>query len=244
MQCREFEDRMNDVLDQRLAPERDSLLMRHAGDCAACRRLLDGQTALFLGLGLCETPSLSGHFASAVLVQAEVIPVATLADGNSRRNWKIQGTVAAIASLAAVVLVAVFIGLSRQQEPIRPVAKTPEQPVLPNTAKVTKVPLLKEAPAQEVAKAASEVRPEPSALAKQEYQEYREMLNNFGAQLPIAVEKIDEVQQATPAIRPLRASFSMAIGTLQRTIPNRTRRDSRPAKNDSGFYASQLLVVV
>jgi hypothetical protein len=244
MQCHEFEDRMNDVLDQRLAPERDGFLVRHAGECSACRRLLDGQAALFSGLELCETPPLSGRFASAVLVQAEVIPVATLADGITRRNWKKKGIVAAIASLAVVALVVVVIGLSRQKEPNNPVAKAPVPPTLPNVVDVAKVPTAKAAPSPVIAKAISEVRPAPSSLAKQEYQEYREMLNNFGAQLPIAVEKIDEVQQATPAIRPLRASFSMAIGTLQRTIPNRTKRDHRPAKNDSGFYASQLDVVV
>lgn len=244
MQCREFEDRMNDVLDQRLAPERDGLLVRHAGECSACRRLLDGQAALFSGLELCETPPLSGRFASAVLVQAEVIPVATLADGNTRRNWKIKATIAAIASLAAVALVVVVIGLSRQKEPNIPVAKAPAPPVLPNKADVTKVPTAKAAPAPEIAKALPEVRPVPTALAKQEYQEYREMLNNFGAQLPIAVEKIDEVQQSTPAIRPLRVSFSMAIGTLQRTIPNRTKRDNRPAKNEGGFCPPHQDVVV
>ena len=87
-------------------------------------------------------------------------------------------------------------------------------------------------------------RSKPAALGKEDYREYREMLTSFGAQLPITVEKIDEVQQATPAIRPLRASFSMAIGTLQRTIPNRAKRGNRPLKNDSGFNVASLEVVV
>lgn len=242
MRCREFEDRMNDVLDQRLAPERDSLLVRHAGDCAACRRLLDGQTALFSGLELCETPPLSSQFATAVLVQAEVIPVATIADASPHRGWSRTKTVAAIASLAAIALVAVFIAFSRQQAHVPPVAKIPDQPVVPKSNETIPTPPLKPVPPSAIAKV--DTTPRPSASGKENYQGYRVMLNNFGAQLPIAVEKIGEVEQATPAIRPLRASFSMAIGTLQRTIPNRTRRDNRPAKNDSGFYASQLDVVV
>ena len=244
MQCREFEDRLNDVLDQRLLPEQDGLLVRHAGECLACRRLLNGQAALFSGLELCETPPLSSQFSCAVLVQADVVPLASIVDGANRRPGKWLGVVAAIASLAAIVLVSVFIGLSRQQDPVRPVAKTPKQPAVPKTVEVVKSPLPKPTPSTEIAKAIPAPRSEPARHGQEDYREYREMLNSVGAQFPIAVEKIDEVQQATPAIRPLRASFSMAIGTLQRTIPNRTKRDNRPVKPDSGFYAQQREVVV
>ena len=58
------------------------------------------------------------------------------------------------------------------------------------------------------------------------------------------MEKIDEVQQSTPGIRPIRASFSMAIGTLQRTIPNRKREQPPMAKPDSGFSPFLRNVVV
>jgi hypothetical protein len=62
--------------------------------------------------------------------------------------------------------------------------------------------------------------------------------------LPRAAETIDEVQQSTPAIRPLRASFSMAIGTLQRTIPNRGLKRERPPRPDSGYLGQPPAVVV
>lgn len=243
MRCREFEDRMNDILDQRQAPERDGLLVRHAGECQACHQLLDGQAALLSGLELWDAPPLSSKFAEAVLAEAGEIHVAVVADTSQPLKAKWFRVIAGLVSLAAVVLVAVFVGLSRQQDPSRPTAAKPGQPVEPNTAVVAKKSLLQpSAPQREIAKAIPS--PEPSTPASGEYQEYRVMLNSVGAQLPYAVEKIDEVQQATPAIRPLRASFSMAIGTLQRTIPNRTRRDNRPLKPDSGYYAQQREVVV
>lgn len=236
MQCREFADRMNEVLDRRQAPERDALLLRHAGECLPCRQTLRGQAALFAGLELAETPTLSNQFAAAVLVQANEIPVATIANPqrSARKNW--VGVIAGFVSLAAVVLVAVLIGLSRQQGPVRPTANKPASPIAaPKTVEVARnLPPQKETTPIANAKAA----PPP------DYQEYRDALNSLTAQLPSAVEKIDEVQQATPAIRPIRASFSMAIGTLQRTIPNRTRRDSRPIKPDSGFHGYQRDVVV
>ena len=245
MQCREFDDRMNDVLDRRQVPERDALLLRHAGECLPCRQTLCGQAALLAGLELGETPQPSSQFAAAVLVQASVIPVATIAD-TRRGGKKWAGAIAAIVSLAAVVIVAVLINLSRQQGPARPTANKPASPmVAPTTVEIARsLPEKKESVPVSIAQTVTTPGVEPTAPEKENYQEYRDALNSFTAQLPSAVEKIDEVQQATPAIRPIRASFSMAIGTLQRTIPSRTKRDTRPIKPDSGFHGHQRDVVV
>lgn len=243
MRCREFEDRMNDLLDQRLPPERDALLLRHAGECRSCHELLAGQATLLAGVELLETPPLSTNFAAAVLVQSREIPEAleTNTPRSGKKKW--LGMLVGLVSLAAVVLVAVWIGMSRQEDPARPAAAKPASPAAaPKTIEVAKdlAPPKQSAPTS-VANAVA-----PPIAAKEEYQEYRDAINSLTAQLPSAVEKIDEVQQSTPAIRPLRASFSMAIGTLQRTIPSRTtKRDTRPAKPDSGFlYSHQRDVVV
>ena len=240
MRCREFEDRMNDVLDQRLPPERDALLLRHAGECHSCHQLLAGQATLLAGVELLETPPLSANFTTAVLVQSREIPLATEINARQGGKKKWLGMLAGLVSLAAVVLVAVWIGMSRQQDSARPTAVKPISPVEAHkTIEVAKnsIPPKPSAPTS-IAKAVAPPRIAPPAAAKEEYQEYRDALNSFTAQLPSAVEKIDEVQQSTPAIRPLRASFSMAIGTLQRTIPSRTKRDTRPIKPDSGFLHS------
>jgi hypothetical protein len=248
MRCREFEDRMNDVLDQRLPPERDALLLRHAGECQSCHQLLAGQATLLAGVELLEIPPLSTNFAAAVLAQSREIPVAL--EMNTRRIGKKKwlGVLAGLVSLAAVVLVAVWIGSSRQQEPAGPAAVKPASPAAaPKTIEVAKDSMPQKPPAPtSIAKAVAPPRVAPPVAAKEEYQEYRDAINSFTSQLPSAVEKIDEVQQSTPAIRPLRASFSMAIGTLQRTIPSRTtKRDTRPTKPDSGFlYSHQRDVVV
>ena len=229
MRCQEFEDRMNDVLDQRALPERDPLLVRHAGECASCRQLLSGQAALFAGLELLETPPLSSRFAEVVLAQSKG-PIAIGKEPKTRRVKWVR-LIAGFVSLAAVVLVAVYIGFSRQQDPVRPIARPAEAPKVPEIA--TSVPAPGKV-APEVAKVVLPPKISP-ALKKEDYQEYRKAIDSLTAQLPTAVEKIDEVQQSSPAIRPLRASFSMAIGTLQRTIPNRSRKEVRPIKPDSGF---------
>jgi hypothetical protein len=238
MRCREFEGRMNDVLDQRLSPERDALLLRHAGECHACHQLLAGQAALLAGVELLETPPLSTDFAGAVLVQSRENPVAL--EMNTRQSGKRSwlAPLAGLVSLAAIVLVAVWIGMSRHQDSARPTAVKPASPA-PKTVEIAKnsIPQKPSAPTS-IAKAVSPPRVAPPVAAKEEYQEYRDAINSLTAQLPSAVERIEEVEQSTPAIRPLRASFSMAIGTLQRTIPSRTKRHTRPIKPDSGFLYS------
>ena len=244
MRCREFENRMNDVLDQRLAPERDEVLLRHAGECAPCRRMLDSQGALFVGLTRLKTPALSNRFAADVLVRA-VAPAVESVGGvqrGAKKKW--LGIAAGLVSIAAVLLIAVLIGLLRQ-DPDRPMLVKKETTSVSKNIDVARNSLPSTIARPPVV--ANVVKP-PSIDPREpshDYAQYREAINSLTAQLPSAVERIDEVQQSTPAIRPLRASFSMAIGTLQRTIPNRgLKREPRPARPDSGFHGQPPEVVV
>ncbi len=47
MDCHDFEERMNEVLDRRCRPERDVLLQNHADRCSDCKRVLLVQSQLF-----------------------------------------------------------------------------------------------------------------------------------------------------------------------------------------------------
>lgn len=242
MRCPEFEDRMNDVLDQRALPERDPLLQRHASECALCRQLLEGQATLFAGLELLETPRLSPVFAAIVLDKAEVARFSVATKPSRKSAWLVLAV--GVASLATVVLVAVLMNLPGDQTENHASTGKPS-----NSTAVVK----NESPNNKTSNAGSPdsivrvVAPpkiSPTLPLKVEYTEVRQTIDSWTAQLPSAVEKMEEVQQSTPAIRPLRASFSMAIGTLQRTIPNRAKRDPTPPKPDSGFFGQTRDVVV
>src|SRR5207248_11363836 len=114
MRCREFEDRMNDLLDQRHAPERDELLVRHAGQCPDCGRMLQGQAALFAGLEVLESPQPSRRFASAVLAQSVDAPVAAVVVRPAKaRKW--MGIAAGLISVAAAFVV-VYLGFFHGQQ--------------------------------------------------------------------------------------------------------------------------------
>lgn len=241
MQCREFEQRMNDVLDRRLAPQRDEALLRHAAECLPCCGLLDAQAALFAGLDRLETPSPSAGFAAAVLVQSGGMVRAQAGPGSGRKWLVVLG---GVVSIAAAALLAVFIA-SRTFEGIaaRPPAKTSQPNAVPAGETIAVRSKLATESKPAIAKVAPPPRIEPQLSPPEEYKEYRQAINSLAAQFPQAVETIDEVQQATPGMRPIRVSFSMAIGTLQRTIPNR-KREQRPMKPDSGFLCPTLGVFV
>ena len=240
MQCREFEDRLNDLLDQRLAPERDVLLMRHAGECLDCRQLLNGQVTLFAGLKMLDKPVPSRQFAAVVLEKSGVSSASALhQQPRPKSRW--VAIAAGVASLAAIVLVGVLIDMMSHQPQSPPVARQPAPPGASLAVANSATPPASVPP---LAKAVTPPRVMPPVPVRPEYQEYRDAINSLAAQIPTAVETIDEVQQSSPAIRPLRASFSMAIGTLQRTIPSRNKRETRPLKPDSGFFGSWRNTVV
>lgn len=57
MDCHDFEERMNEVLDRRCRPERDVLLRDHADRCADCMRVLLVQSRLFQSILATEVES-------------------------------------------------------------------------------------------------------------------------------------------------------------------------------------------
>ena len=61
MQCEEFEDRLNAVLDERRRPEWDAELRLHCETCAECRQLAASYDALLDGFYALATPEAAGR---------------------------------------------------------------------------------------------------------------------------------------------------------------------------------------
>jgi hypothetical protein len=74
MQCVEFEIRLNDILDKRLAPGFDLGIVQHAQSCATCSELLSAHESLLEGIAALPVPRLddTGRLALAHRVVAEV----------------------------------------------------------------------------------------------------------------------------------------------------------------------------
>lgn len=96
MRCDEFEERVHESLDQRIAPSSQEPLKRHARACASCGELLAACERLYDGLHFFELPGPSRGFSERV--------VAHCSDLRRRRRWW-TARVAAVAMVAALVLI-------------------------------------------------------------------------------------------------------------------------------------------
>src|SRR5687767_13502155 len=111
MKCRDFEDRLNYLLDERVEPAADVRLADHAHDCPPCRKLLDDQHVVLAMIKEAPLPATSSGFARRVVsraaplvgVRRQVLPRRTI--------WAI-GTL--LATAAAVLLAVSLVWQARQ----------------------------------------------------------------------------------------------------------------------------------
>ena len=218
MHCREFEDRLQAILDDRRTPQRDPRLRDHAARCESCRQLLTDQAALLADFSRRHAPQPRADFSRRVVLAATVAP---LRRNSARKTWLAIGT--ALASAAAVLLAVSLAMYSRptstavvaQASLRRPIAAGPRgrgfaitQPVLSHQQisraqmpQVTGADLILEAPGL------------PGRL------NYRGAIDELVTALPEAGHRLEQMEYVAPGLRPLRLSLSAIWETLCRTIP-------------------------
>ncbi len=250
MQCRQFEDRWNELLDERLSPESDNQLVDHARVCEPCRQLLVGQAVLFAGLEHWETPALENGFEQRVLSASGFAAIASLPTQRSsgRRKWWVAGGL--IATAAGVLLLVTLQLRDRANNTTQPTAvhQTGGSSPQPGALAVTNVGPGKRAPAKSLPTLANSA-PKPVPVVEhthsKDYLEYQRAFHSLAAQIPDPYQTFDHVEETTPGVRPIRSSFSVAIGTLRRTIPQRRPNPaSKPVKPDMGFCPQVLELTV
>ncbi len=243
MQCREFAERLNQVLDERQPPEGDERLAAHASLCEPCRQVLAGQQAVLAGLRHWqkhrESPRLVGEFSRRVVARAQAEPVeATLVSARpSRRAWLLA---AALVGTAAAMLLAVTIAAFNSTggdgvvaSPDRlPKAGSPVKTPGPSRQIVAKSP---SAPARGSQPGAFSMFYRPDGR-------YGEAIADMAtSRLPEAVERLDDVERYAPGIRPIRVSFTMLLDALWRAIPGMGAHDAAdPSANFGGLEACSL----
>lgn len=123
MRCAEFELRLNELLDERLAPGSDPALRAHAQQCGECRGLLAAMGAAVEGAEALAAPAAPGDLAARVVAAwSAPEPVAERPSAAWRAlAWK---ACAAAALAASLVGIAVWLGRSA------PEAVAPELPPL------------------------------------------------------------------------------------------------------------------
>ena len=115
MQCSEFEDRLQYLLDLRSVPHQDAALQSHAQICPRCRDQLLATGRLLDGLELLEAPELDDDFAQKVVLHV----------GVPARHPVSHSIVVAALALAATALIAISPSLWSIFQDRQPVATNP-----------------------------------------------------------------------------------------------------------------------
>lgn len=137
MQCREFEDRLNWILDERGDPEADVALMEHARECQSCSSRCSALLRALALLSLQPLPQPHAGLANRVLTELHqpLKPSLALTWARARRYMALVAT-AALLLVAAVWLAAAW---NRQQPAAAdrlplPRLRAPEHPQQPALA--------------------------------------------------------------------------------------------------------------
>ena len=233
MHCREFESRLNDILDDRGQPRADSQLAAHADGCDPCRQLLDGQQALFAGLKHRPLPATSLGFAGRVVAQAA--PAVASARGGMQPASNVPKSKRMLWALATVLgtAAAVLLVVSLVWQARRANAPLPENNVVEHKPSV---PVQKRSPSGFAMSQANWLIEAPR-LPSRIRGSYRGTIDDLAIALPETVQRLDEVEHLAPGIRPIRISFGVLFEALWRTLPG-THGDEPPTR--TSYHAIDL----
>jgi hypothetical protein len=230
MQCREFEQRLNDVLDERGDPAADSGLLAHAEACKPCRTLLAGQRLLLSGLRSFPAPGLPRGFARQVLASADLSAAAS-SPRKASRALLAGGTL--LASAAAAFLAVSLVWYARQREP--GIAAAPK---LESAAPLKNGKLRRQAVAggtlalTHADRARGNWRQDEWLVEAPRLPDHlRESLDELADSLPESVQRYSEVERLAPGIRPLRLSFVLLWDTLFRALPGVSNEAPLPERS-------------
>ncbi|MBC8354817.1 MAG: hypothetical protein H8E66_22805 [Planctomycetes bacterium] len=216
MQCVKFEQRLQQLLDDRRVVERDELLREHAGKCDACDALIRSQRKLFNAINAhtmytAEQSQCPSDMGVRVLDQNRL-------DGKSRRKRRLL--VAALATAAALMIA--LLPLAGERIRLRENGKQGAG----GLALVAPAP-------QSIA---------TRQLSSQETEDLRRLMRQLVVHLSDnRFGMLEPVDQLASGIRPLAATFNLAFDTLRRTLPGYS--DPQPAQPQAIFQKLRLSIV-
>jgi hypothetical protein len=223
MQCREFEQRLNDVLDERGDPAADSWLLAHAHGCEPCRQMLAGQRLLLAGLRQSAAPPLPAGLARRAVAAAAADAIQIRPRPVSR---SLLAAVTLFTSAAAALLALSLVWYARSREPV--IARSPANPPATRNDSKAQPRIPARQPGGTLAFSQTDMLVEAPHFAEH----LRDGLDEFAVAFPETVERYGEVERLAPGIRPLRLSFALFWDTLFRALPS--VRDSRASQPKGG----------
>ena len=250
MKCQEFEDRLQLLLDDREAPERDEQLLAHANGCPGCREMLQAQEALFEALPRTKTVARPAWLATVgeKVIAASLVEKAS--EGKTARvpRWRIDMrwlSVGLVGVAAAVVLM--FSPAWKAITGPRENGVKPEQTVHqdePGNRKnrgqyaITRSSLPRDKQPQKPVPPGPLPGPSPAQAPSPQLNDYQLALHNWMQAFPEAVD-VERLEES-PGIRPLASSIGLAIDTLRRALPGHREDMMNPVKPAGAWIPAWL----
>jgi hypothetical protein len=241
MQCQEFEDRLNALLDNRHDPHADSALAAHTGHCRACEEKLRGTLLVLSVLPRLDRPPLSAGFANGVLKQAAASSLlqARPADRSTARAGKLWLAAAALLGSAAAVLLGLsIVWYARSGNEASGLAKDEQDGALHAVA-IDERSLAGASPQRGASGggtlATANFLIEAPRIPDHVRGGYRGAMDNLANSLPETVEHLHDVERIAPGIRPIRITFVMLWDALCRAIPSSS--DRSPERPRSSLWS-------
>ncbi|MCA9219435.1 MAG: zf-HC2 domain-containing protein [Planctomycetales bacterium] len=249
MKCDEFQARLHDLLDQRLAPEDDDALRSHANNCDHCDHVLQAQERLFYGLAQFPAPTPSGEFAERLAASVVTTP-------RSRRSLARPLMILAL-GLAAAVAIAFLPRFSNTPTNVAklPPTASPDAPVnaANELASSTNHSAANDASMEsETARVfgngqneASQPPSDTALAASASNEVYRLWISEMATRMQtLSVDSTSPVEELASGFRPVANSISGAIGALRRTLPGIRPHESDAAEPpQAGLWRDGLLPV-
>ncbi|MDA1050264.1 MAG: hypothetical protein O3C40_07265 [Planctomycetota bacterium] len=196
MQCAKFEQRLQQLLDDRKNVEQDEMLRGHARDCDACGKVLHAQSRLFAGLRLHPLPQplCPKEMGHRVLDQMRI---------DRRRRSNRRYMMVALATAATIMIA--LLPFAGDRVRFRP----------KDGRSGGGLALVTPAPRQIAVR----------TLTAQESEDLRVLMHQLMVRLSEHRFGIFEpVDELASGIRPLAVTFNLALDTLWRTLPGYSER--------------------
>jgi len=205
--CREFERRWQELLDERQRPEADAELVGHTLSCPACREVLQTQQLLTTTLAqkAIEPPP---ELADRVVEQwlRERTRSASLASRRAGSAWAPRWRPWMSSAVAVLLVVGVTLLVFRTADSIRPELDRPAHPGMASAVPSSDAPAGQPHPPGTV---------DPHTVAH--LAAYRQWLTSVSTHLDrMPRAPVDEL---TGSLRPVADSVTSALSALRRTLP-------------------------
>jgi hypothetical protein len=227
MNCDEFEERIQRLLDRRLPLTEDKPVTRHAGACPRCHRTWQAYQDLTLGLDAWDPPTLDAGFAHRVVAIVAAAPPSPATRPGPLVRWAWAAVAAALLLALWPTLRGVLTPESPSPSAPVPVAKNAE-PQLPSpdpAALAGSWPQLGSLRADLLSVA-------PSMVAEPLSPDWQEWATN------LARRPLQPVDGLADGLRPITTTLTVAIDVLRSTIPVSRESRAKAESPDSANFRS------